>query len=67
MRRTPGGDVVLTDYGVGRIANAGVDVAMYTGDAAGTMLYLAPELIGGGRANTFASDVCVLGSLCKTA
>jgi hypothetical protein len=40
---------------------------MYTGDAAGTMLYLAPELIGGGRANTFASDVCVLGSLCKTA
>ena len=62
MLRTPGGEAVLTDYGVGRIANAGVDVALYTGDAKGTMLYLAPELIGGGKANTFASDVCVGGA-----
>lgn len=60
MRRTRGGEVVLTDYGVGRIANAGVDVATYAGTAAGTMLYLSPELMRGERrANTFASDVCV--------
>ena len=59
MRRTPGGDVVLTDFGVGRIANAGVNVALYPGVATGTMLYVAPELIGKSRANTFASDVCV--------
>ena len=67
MLRVPGGDVVLTDYGVGRISNAGVDVALYAGDAAGTMLYLAPELIGGGRANTFASDVCVRETPCFAA
>lgn len=59
MLRHPGEEVVLTDYGVGRIANAGVDVALYTGDAAGTLLYLAPELAGGGKTNTFASDMCV--------
>ena len=67
MLRAPGGDVVLTDYGVGRISNAGVNVALYAGDAAGTMLYLAPELIGGGRANTFASDVCVRKPICISA
>lgn len=51
----------MTDYGVGRIANAGVDVAEYAGSAAGTTLILAPELIGGGRANTFASYVYAFG------
>lgn len=59
MRRNPGGTVVLTDYGVGRIANGGVNEVIYAGPAAGSMLYLAPELIEVGvqRANTFASDV----------
>lgn len=57
MRRTPGGEVVLTDYGVGRIANGGVHEVVYAGHAAGTMLYLAPELLGVDQTNTFASDV----------
>lgn len=57
MRRTPGGDVVLTDYGVGRIANAGVDEVVYAGQGAGTRYYLSPELFEHGHANTFASDV----------
>jgi hypothetical protein len=59
MRRARGGEVVLTDYGTGRIANAGADVALYAGVASGTWFYFAPELIRGGMANTFASDVCV--------
>lgn len=58
MRRTPGGEAVLCDYGVGRIANGGANEVLYAGVAAGSMLYLAPELIEVDvrRANTFASD-----------
>ena len=60
MLRTPGGELVLTDYGVGRISNGGADESEYIeADAAhGTKLYLAPELLDGKHANTFASDMC---------
>jgi serine/threonine protein kinase len=59
MLRTPGGELVLTDYGVGRISNGGADESEYIeADAAhGTKLYLAPELLDGRHANTFASDM----------
>lgn len=63
MLRLPRGDVVLTDYGLSRISNSGVDVAEYEGNAAGDMLYLAPELIREGHANMYSSDVCVLATL----
>lgn len=61
MFRTPGGEVVVTDYGVGRISSAGVNTAEYKrkGDAVGSIPYWAPELFGESNANTFASDVCV--------
>lgn len=66
MLRSPGGETVLTDFGVGRIANAGVNFARYAdmaagtmGTAAGTLLYLAPELLTGRLANTYESDMCV--------
>lgn len=58
--RTPGGEVVLTDYGMSRIAEAGVGAMNYS-DAGppvdGTAHFFAPELVGGGRPNTYASDV----------
>ena len=57
MLRTPGGELVLTDYGVGRIARGGVDEASYYGSAGGTVVYMAPELLGERHTNTFASDV----------
>ena len=57
MLRTPGGELVLTDYGVGRIARGGVNEAAYYGDAAGTIVYMAPELLDERHTNTFASDV----------
>lgn len=59
MFRTPGGQVVLTDYGVGRIANGGVHESMYDGKGRGHIFTRAPELLDGRHANTFASDVCV--------
>ena len=59
MLRTPGGELVLTDYGVGRIARGGVNEAVYAGIAGGTVAYMAPELLDESHTNTFASDVCV--------
>ena len=60
MLRTPGGELVLTDYGVGRIARGGVDEAVYYGTAGGTVVYMAPELLDERHASTFASDMCVV-------
>lgn len=62
MFRTRGGEVVLSDFGVGRIANAGMDERMYAGAAAGSLVYLAPELLADPEhlTNTFASDMYVL-------
>jgi len=60
MLRTPGGELVLTDYGVGRIARGGVNEVRYSGRAGGTVVYMAPDLLDGAHDNnTFASDVCV--------
>ena len=59
MLRTPGGELVLTDYGIGRIASGGVDEASELGTASGTVAYMAPELLDDDHTNTFASDVCV--------
>lgn len=64
MRRTPSGDVVLTDYGVGRIANGGVNELKYNGIGQGHIITRAPEVLRSHHANTFASDVCV-NSMCK--
>ena len=63
MLRTPGGELVLTDYGVSRSARGGVHEALSTsgGMAGGTMIYFAPELLDDKYASTFASDVCVQG------
>jgi len=58
MLRAPGGELVLTDFGVGRIARGGVDEALYYGAAGGTVVYMAPELLDERHASTFASDVC---------
>ena len=55
--RTPGGKLVLTDYGVSRIARGGVDEPLYYGAAGGTVIYMAPELLDGRHASTFASDM----------
>lgn len=59
MFRSIGGDVVITDLGVSRVSNAGVNVALYSRGipARGMELYFAPELISGSSTNTFASDV----------
>jgi len=59
MLRTPGGELVLTDFGVGRIARGGVNEVLNVsgGPAGGTVLYKAPELLDGLHASTFASDV----------
>ena len=59
MLRTPGGELVLTDFGVGRIARGGVDEAtnVTAGPAGGTTAYMAPELHDGTHASTFASDM----------
>ena len=57
MLRAPDGELVLTDYGVGRIAHGGIDEASYYGRAGGTVVYMAPELLDGCHASTFASDV----------
>lgn len=57
MFREPGGDVVLTDYGMGRIANVGVGIAVDAGTPTGNVFILAPELIRMRCVNTFASDV----------
>lgn len=59
MLRTPTGEVVLTDYGVGRISRGSVDSAKYYGNGRGNFITLAPEILLGKHANTFASDVCV--------
>ena len=61
MLRAPGGELIITDYGIGRIAHGGVNEASYYGSASGTVAYMAPELLDGGHAPTFASDVCVPG------
>ena len=57
MLRVPDGDLVLTDYGVGRIAHGGVNETVYHGEAGGTVAYSAPELFDGKHACTFATDV----------
>ena len=41
----PGRELVLTDYGVERVARGGVDEASYYGTAGGTVAYMAPELL----------------------
>lgn len=57
MLREPGGDVVLTDFGIGHVSDSGVGVVLKEGSANKNMQHLAPELVDGGRANTFASDI----------
>ena len=57
MLRGPGGELVLTDYGSGRIARGGVNEARYYGAAGGTVVYMAPELLDERHTNTFASDM----------
>ena len=59
MFRTPGGEVVITDYGVGFVSNAGTDLAKYYRDNErfGTILYHAPELMDDHHKNIFASDI----------
>lgn len=59
MFRSPCGEVVLTDYGVGRVANAGVNEIQYGGVGKGHVCTRAPELLTGRNTNTFASDVYV--------
>ncbi|MGE0592812.1 MAG: serine/threonine-protein kinase [Vicinamibacterales bacterium] len=59
MRRREDGRLLLMDFGAGEYLNA----PRLPGDgAAGTPLYLAPELLRGGRA-TVASDLYALGVL----
>jgi len=59
MLRTPGGELVLTDYGVSRIARGGVDLptARTGGIVEGTYPYWAPELFDGVHVNSLASDM----------
>ena len=59
MLRTPGGELVLTDYGVGRIARGGVDeaTARTGGDVNGTYPYWAPELFDDVHVNSYATDM----------
>ena len=59
MLRTPGGELVLTDYGVGRISRGGVDVATArtAGFVNGTYPYWAPELFDDVHINSYASDM----------
>ena len=59
MLRTPGGELVLTDYGVGRIARGGVDEATARTDGVvnGTYPYWAPELFDDVHVNSYATDM----------
>lgn len=59
MRRSLGGEVVLTDFGVGRVSSKSVDVSRYEGLAKGHIATRAPELLDGRLKNTFASDMQV--------
>jgi len=56
VMREPGGRLVLMDFGAGRMLSAGAQ------DVAGTPLYLAPEIFGGGAA-TALSDLYSVGVL----
>ena len=60
MFRLPGGEAVLTDYGVSFVADVGLDTSHRTGCAVGTTLYLAPELLDGVCKNTYATDMWAL-------
>lgn len=55
-----GGTVKLGDFGVAHLADLG---ATLTGAMLGTMAYMAPEQITGGRQPTAATDVYALGAL----
>ncbi len=59
VMREQGGRLVLTDFGLGREAIAGVTTGR---ELAGTPLYLAPELLNGGSASAL-SDIYSLGVL----
>jgi serine/threonine-protein kinase len=59
--RDRGGRVVLTDFGAGREVSEDAE-EQHGHELAGTPLYLAPELLAGGRASA-ASDVYSLGVL----
>ena len=64
MMRTPDGELVLTDFGVNRVAHGEFDEMIYHGFSTGATFYVAPELLGddsGCLAKTSASDVYVLG------
>jgi len=56
VMREPGGRLVLMDFGAGRMLAGGAQ------DVAGTPLYLAPEIFGGGAA-TAQSDLYSVGVL----
>ena len=59
MFRSVSGEAVITDFGLSRISNGGVDEPLYSfgRSARGMALYFAPELFSATNTNTFASDV----------
>jgi protein kinase-like protein len=60
VMRESGGRIVLMDFGAGR--DAAELASLRTAEAAGTPLYMAPEVLGGGRASVM-SDVYSIGVL----
>lgn len=57
------GDLVISDFGLGRAIDAKTTRATYTGEALGTLGYLAPEQAVSGKSADHRSDIYTIGRM----